>query len=88
MSNPWICPKCDAVMAPNQPVCFYCKPKLELTGTHTKLDIKICDHDWDLSQVLTSYPAKYRCKKCGELMPFNLNHPMMTTIPASWSKIT
>jgi len=23
----WICPKCEAVMGPNFPVCWYCKPE-------------------------------------------------------------
>lgn len=23
----WTCPKCEAVMNPNMPSCFYCKPK-------------------------------------------------------------
>jgi hypothetical protein len=25
----WICPKCEAVMAPFHPTCWYCKPKKE-----------------------------------------------------------
>lgn len=25
--NGWICPKCEAVMAPFHPTCWYCKPK-------------------------------------------------------------
>lgn len=23
----WVCPKCGAVMSPNQPYCIFCKPK-------------------------------------------------------------
>lgn len=31
----WICPKCDAVMAPSTPCCFYCGPKTLKTPTNT-----------------------------------------------------
>lgn len=24
----WECPKCNAVMSPNYPTCFYCKPTI------------------------------------------------------------
>ena len=23
----WVCPKCGAVMSPNQPFCIFCQPK-------------------------------------------------------------
>jgi hypothetical protein len=29
----WICPKCQAVMAPFQPTCWYCKPVATDTRT-------------------------------------------------------
>ena len=33
----WVCPKCGAVMSPNQPYCIFCQPKniqnIQVTNT-------------------------------------------------------
>lgn len=29
----WICPKCGAVMGPNFPTCYYCKPNNKIVTT-------------------------------------------------------
>lgn len=31
----WECPKCQAVMAPTAPTCFYCKPAINFTSITT-----------------------------------------------------
>ena len=78
----WECHKCGAVMAPNNPMCFYCKPKKESDDTLISngpsehaldsfhyLGTKVCAHQYDWTLLLTN-PPKRRCVKCGfiELM--------------------
>lgn len=43
MNQGWICPRCDAVMSPTTPTCFYCKPK---ENQHERLEqLATCTHD-------------------------------------------
>lgn len=71
----WECPKCNAVMSPTYPTCWYCKPVPKLKDLQPGGDLKFdlpserqqCDHDWDVSMIFTSNPPKLKCKKCGAL---------------------
>lgn len=65
MLTGWLCPQCQAVMAPQTASCVYCKPKQELKVELGKY--KIEDH-YKLQDTLSlckhGTPAKFVCVLC------------------------
>lgn len=54
LNTGWSCPKCQAVMSPTYPTCFYCSP-------NTK-----CQHEWAASNPLGNNTYLAICMKCGK----------------------
>lgn len=51
----WECPKCNAVMSPSFPTCFYCKPVEVSTSKSTWAD-----------NISSFPPAPLKCNACGK----------------------
>lgn len=62
----WQCPRCDSVMSPSMPTCWYCKPKEnrhvfppELTPTPRNETLALCPH---------GTPVKFNsCALCNQI---------------------
>ncbi len=70
----WSCPKCTRIYSPIVTQCTWCNDMIRETLVPEKFTKeKGCNHDWDYSRILTSYPPKIRCTLCDETKTVGIN---------------
>lgn len=67
----WICPKCQAVMAPNTPMCIHCKPVIPPLPNDVQLITTPTPRNDTLQLCVHERPIKFGRKDC-YLLKFNL----------------
>lgn len=65
----WVCPKCDVVMSPTYPTCFYCGPNAKAVKPEQG-EVVVCKHERKI-ELNFSVGSMIQCLDCREVFPTN-----------------